>query len=417
MDPLFAAHLIPPGPVVVALSGGPDSAVAAWLATTRSDQVRAVFVDHGWPGSARMGEAAGAVARRLGIPLEVVTVAPTTTETGARAVRLEALHRAAGEAAVVTGHHAGDVAETVLANLLRGAGATGLSGIPALRAPFIRPMLGVQADEVRRTAVDLGLPFADDPANTDPAHHRNRIRHTVLPGLEADAPGAGAALARSAAVLAADDAMLDRLAAEIPIRRQGTAVLVPAGALATTPPPVAARIVRRALRMVHPPYPGSAADVAAVLAAATGPTAQLSGGLLASRQGASVAIHPAVTEPPPPAVPLPVPGKAVLADRVVTADRIDRPCVAPLGKAVAWFAPDLDDLVVAGAVAGDRIDLGGHTKKVAEALAEAGVARRLRPGWPVVAAHGKIAWLVGVRVAAWARPDATAGHVIELRWR
>ncbi|MBA2338392.1 MAG: tRNA lysidine(34) synthetase TilS [Acidimicrobiia bacterium] len=410
-----AAQLIPPGPVVVALSGGPDSAVAAWLAMTRSDDVRAVFVDHGWPGSGRLRQAAGAVADRLGIPLDVAEVEPTSTETEARAVRLEVLLRKADQAIVVTGHHAGDVAETVLANLLRGAGATGLAGIPARRPPFVRPLLGIPAIEVRHAAVDLGLPFVDDPANADLAHQRNRIRHVVLPGLEGVAPGAGAALARSAASLAGDDAVLDAAATPVPIRCRGSAVLIPAGALATAPPPVAARIVRRGLRMAHPPYPGTAADVLAVLAAVTGPTAQLSGGLLATREGAFVALYPAGNEPPPPTAALAVPGHVTVGDFTVSAARIDPPRVAPLGKRVAWLDSSLQDLTVTTATGGDRIDLGGHTKTVSDALAEAGIPRRLRPGWPVVAAHGKIAWLAGVRVGAWARAGGAETAVLELR--
>ncbi|MET0830924.1 MAG: 7-cyano-7-deazaguanine synthase, partial [Acidimicrobiia bacterium] len=81
-------ELIPRGPVVVALSGGADSAVAAWLAVSRSSEVRAVFVDHGWPGSAALAVAARAVAARLAIPLHVVPVERTDTETAARAGRL-----------------------------------------------------------------------------------------------------------------------------------------------------------------------------------------------------------------------------------------------------------------------------------------------------------------------------------------
>ncbi len=165
--------------------------------------------------------AARAVAGRLAIPLRVVPVQPTATETAARAVRLEVLQREAAEEPVVTGHHAGDVAETVLANLLRGAGATGLSGIPAERPPFVRPLLAVRAGDVRRAAVELDLPFADDPANADPGHHRNVIRHVVLPGLEAGAPGPTDALARSASSSGADDAVLDRLAASAPLRERG----------------------------------------------------------------------------------------------------------------------------------------------------------------------------------------------------
>ncbi len=54
----------------------------------------------------------------------------------------------------------------------------------------------------------------------------------------------------------------------------------------------------------------------------------------------------------------------------------------------------------------DRIEIGTGTKSVREAMAEAGVARRLRPRWPVVAAGGRVAAIPGVRAAAWAWPSA-----------
>ena len=57
------------------------------------------------------------------------------------------------------------------------------------------------------------------------------------------------------------------------------------------------------------------------------------------------------------------------------------------------------------AAPGEKIDLGGGSKLARGAMAEAGVPRRLRAAWPVVAAPARIAWLVGARTAAWARPD------------
>ena len=401
---------------MVALSGGPDSAVAGWLATTRSDRVRAVFVDHGWPGSTVMSAAAHDVAAHLGIPIVVVPVEPTHSETQARVVRLQALEQEAGGEPVVTGHHAGDVAETVLANLLRGAGATGLSGIPATRPPFVRPLLAVPAAEVRRVAVELGLPFADDPANGDPGHHRNHIRHIVLAGLEQDAPGAAAALARSASMLGADDASLERLAADVPLHRDGGAVSIPAGILATIPrpsPPASAG-VRCGWRIHH-----------------TRGRRQMSPGSWRRSAAAPLSCPPdcsppgkapssSFTPPPPgrryrPADPGPRPGRDHC--RRIVAALVDLPAVPPLGTGVAWLAPAIGDLTVTGAVPGDRIDLGGgHSRKVTDLLADAGVPRRRRPGWPVVVAHGKIAWLVGARVGAWARPGAADPRVIELRW-
>ena len=118
--------------LVIALSGGPDSAAAATLAREAGMAIRAIHVDHGLPGSAVMRSAATAIAAELGIDLEVVEVHPAvTTETALREARYEALltHIDPNET-LVTGHTSDDQAETVLMNLLRGAGPRGLAGMP-----------------------------------------------------------------------------------------------------------------------------------------------------------------------------------------------------------------------------------------------------------------------------------------------
>ena len=65
------------------------------------------------------------------------------------------------------------------------------------------------------------------------------------------------------------------------------------------------------------------------------------------------------------------------------------------------------------AAAGDRIDIGTGSKKVADALNEAGIPLRKRPAWPVVECRGRIAWVVGVRVASWARVETSLSTWIE----
>lgn len=396
----FAAKVtafIPTGAVVIALSGGADSAALALAAVAREDPVRAITVDHGLPGSALLVAAAREIAAVLGLTHEVVEAHGGVSETDLRLARIEAIEAALRPGEVVlTGHTRDDQAETVLGNLLRGAGPAGLAGIPARRGVWIRPMLDISREAARRIAGLAGLPFVDDPQNDDPAIRRNQLRQVTIPSLETRYnPALKAALARTARLAAADDEMLEKRAAAVPIRREEEAVLVPAAALATLPTPVGSRVARRAIRMLLDPYPGSAEDVAAVMDAVSGTIGQLSGGLLAEREGPFVTIHspeaPAVPKP----VELPVPGSVRFGAWLIVSGAEGDAALGRQGAVIAATGP----LVVRAVAPGDRIRVRGGTKKVFDALGEAGVPRRLRRRWPVVESGGRIAWLVSIRAA------------------
>ena len=129
--------------VTVALSGGADSAalLAALIeCCTRSSQraVRALHIHHGLSGSDALADAAAQIARVLGVSLEVARVqmssAPgLSVEAEARRVRYDAFRAALSPGEVLlTAHHQEDQAETLLLQLLRGAGVTGLSAMPAV---------------------------------------------------------------------------------------------------------------------------------------------------------------------------------------------------------------------------------------------------------------------------------------------
>ncbi|MGD2051519.1 MAG: tRNA lysidine(34) synthetase TilS [Acidimicrobiia bacterium] len=420
-----AGAVLPDGPAVAALGGGADSAVAAWACcrVAGPDRIRACHVAHGWPDSPLLEKAARTLASRLGIDLSVVAVevpAGPSPEGQARLARLAALERDAAGATIVTGHQRDDLAETVLSNLLRGAGTAGLGGITPGRGPLVRPLLDFTREELRDLAEWLELPFVDDPANDEPAARRNVLRHEILPLLEARFnPQLRGALARAGRLLQDDEAALDALAAAVPLRRDGAAVLIPVAPLVTAGPAVASRVVRRALRLAHPPYPGDRRQVTVVLdAAGDGPAAgDLGGGLVATREGPYVAIHrPAGASEGFPAQPLSVPGRVAAGEWALTAAATDGTGPIPLGPFRTRIAPAAagDGLSVRPARDGDRIDIGGGHKTVRHALAEAGIPARLRPGWPVVEARGKIAWLAGARRAAWARPSDPAGDAVEL---
>ncbi len=113
---------------------------------------------------------------------------------------------------VATGHTMDDQAETILVNLLRGAGADGLAGMePGPR----HPLLGLRRRETHALCAAVGLVPVCDPSNADPAFVRNRVRHELLP-LCAQVAGRDPVpvLARQAGVLRDEVVLLDRLAAE-----------------------------------------------------------------------------------------------------------------------------------------------------------------------------------------------------------
>ncbi len=245
--------------VLVALSGGADSLALAAAAGAEAAASRrrartpgpgsgpsprrpppfragALVVDHRWSaGSGRVAAEAADAARALGLdPVEVLVpgrpgadqdAAPSeggNREARARAQRYAALEAACarhGAVAILLGHTADDQAEQVLLGLARGSGARSLAGMPAVRGPLRRPLLALTRSATAVACREGGLEPWQDPSNDDPAHARVRVRHRVLPVLEAElGPGIGAALVRSADQLREDAELLDTLAEELVAR-------------------------------------------------------------------------------------------------------------------------------------------------------------------------------------------------------
>ncbi|MGH8873653.1 MAG: tRNA lysidine(34) synthetase TilS, partial [Acidimicrobiia bacterium] len=307
---LAACDLPADGSAAVALSGGADSSVCAWASGRSGRPVRALHVHHGLPASDTLAAAAEAVASRLGLSITVLRVAVpdgSSFEARARDLRYAAMEAAMDdEEWLLTGHTADDQAETVLINLLRGAGIDGLAGIPARRGRVARPLLGVTRAETRELATLLELPWLDDPANLDPHPLRNRVRRDLLPALEAGyRPGLSAALARMAGRAGAEAAHLQEQADRLTLDLCPAGARLAAAELVTFPGVVAARAIRAALRAVRPPYAGTAEEVALVQGVAVGETshARLPGGLVARRRGPWVELT-AATEPAVPGEPV-----------------------------------------------------------------------------------------------------------------
>ncbi len=168
----------PPGtPVVCAVSGGADSLALLVLAVAADLDVTAVHVDHGLrPGSGDEAAVVAAAADRFGAGFRAERVdvaAGPDLEQRARLARREVLGPDA-----LTGHTADDQAETLLINLLRGSGPTGLA---AMRPGPPHPLLGLRRADTVALCTTLALDPVDDESNRDPRFVRNRVRLELLP--------------------------------------------------------------------------------------------------------------------------------------------------------------------------------------------------------------------------------------------
>jgi tRNA(Ile)-lysidine synthase len=323
--------------LAAAVSGGADSLALLHamrtLAGPRGWRLAVVTVDHGL----RSGSAADAAfvvdhAKALGLParLETLTAADLEPhrragqEGAARAARYRALWRAAAELGcdwLATGHTLDDQAETVLLQLLRGAGPEGLAGMPVRSGRLLRPLLGVRRAETRDCCAAVGVDWREDPTNQEPGPLRNRVRQRLLPLLEELRPGAAVTLARAAALAADERDWLDPLvaaalaattadaaalaatrvdASPTAARREAPAgpgreppgpVALDAGALAALPVALARRVVRAAARQAGAAPPDAdATDRVLALATGTGAETAWPGGR-ARRDGAAVVLE------------------------------------------------------------------------------------------------------------------------------
>lgn len=210
----------------VAFSGGLDSVVLLTALqrlprSMRPRRLRALHVDHHLnPHSGLWRAQALRIAGGLGIRCQVLDarvsrVRGTSLEAEARRARYALLARALGPGEVLlTAHHLDDQAETILLQLLRGAGVAGLAAMPE-RVPFgrgwlVRPLLEVPRAQIERWARAQDLSWVDDDSNADARFDRNFLRHRVLPLLRERWPSAAQTLARSARHLAEAQRLLDR---------------------------------------------------------------------------------------------------------------------------------------------------------------------------------------------------------------
>lgn len=191
------------------------------LAAYRSDDLfsglSAIHVNHGL--NARAGEWAEhcrLTCQSLRIPLTVIHVeVPRNSGLGvegaARIARYKALENIKADW-LLLGHHQDDQAETLLLNLIRGAGITGAASMPVVRGRYLRPLLNVSRDELQAYAESNGLSWIEDDTNSDTRLSRNFLRKNVIPVLEKEFHAVSRNLARAAGLFGDADELLRSLA-------------------------------------------------------------------------------------------------------------------------------------------------------------------------------------------------------------
>ncbi|MFM8551456.1 MAG: tRNA lysidine(34) synthetase TilS, partial [Nitrospiraceae bacterium] len=331
--------------ILVSVSGGPDSvallAVLNELAPALRLTLHAAHINYGLRGE-ESEEDARFVARlcdRFGIALHDarvdiaqrgITDRRSSIQERAREVRYLVLERqclTVGADRIALGHQADDQAETLLMWMLRGAGTSGMAGIPPIREDlFIRPLLGISRDTILAYLQSRGLPFRLDSSNATSIYRRNQIRHELLPALKRFNPSVVAGLARQADILREENAYLHQLACDAAARLAQSSdqgVLVDRTGLLALPLTLQRRVLRILVQRLHPRGKGPGFTTIAsllekVFQGRSGASLAMQG-VHASREYATVRFQPKAsarrTEEPdrdmPQALILPVPASLI----------------------------------------------------------------------------------------------------------
>ena len=215
----------PPTQLAVAFSGGLDSTVLlhATIKAHGKKNVHAFHVHHGIQKEADQWQAyCKAVAKKLGCHFDTRNVKlnkQSNIESQARNLRYESLTQmceAHNIQDLLLAHHLDDQAETVLIQLMRGAGLPGLSAMPQVKSNELihlwRPFLNMRRKDLEIYAKEHQLTWIEDPSNQDESYRRNAVRKSILPTLEKFQKGAIENLARSAKHLGEAQGLLNQLA-------------------------------------------------------------------------------------------------------------------------------------------------------------------------------------------------------------
>ena len=270
-DTILQYAMTDPGDLVlVAVSGGPDSMCLLDVLNGLSDKldIRLVVAhyNHGLRESEDENETrlVEKVAESMELPF--VTEKAFLLENGSASLEerardarygfLEKMRAHYHARRIAVGHNLNDQAETVLMRLLRGSGPSGMAGIPPIRDNrIIRPLIEIKREEIMRYLAAHELPYAIDSSNSNPRHLRNRVRLELLPMMQDYQPRIIEHLGRLSIILRAEDAFLDKQAADWidreAVQESAGPISVPVLPFKKLPVPLKNRVVRFLLKKIQ----------------------------------------------------------------------------------------------------------------------------------------------------------------------
>jgi len=377
-------------------------------------------------------------------------------EEAARILRYQFLFEVAEKesaGAVAVAHHADDQIETILMNLLRGAGAKGLAGMRVISVPnswsdtipIVRPFLEIDKEELIAYHTENQLPLVEDPSNVDEIYFRNKIRHSLIPDLEKLRPGVRRRLLQTGQLMTAEDQALDYFtdsAWEACLSSQGGSYLQLArDELLEYPIAIQRRVIRKALNQLRPDFTDlTFSHVEAALDFIRDP----------SRKSTNWVAKVNLSQSPRKVVLSTWETDLVKDQFPQLLDQMEISLVEPGDKELGngWFLeirpvkyqpaefesmeiPGEDFLVwmdqkviESGAVLrvrqeGDTIQplgMGGNSMKVSDLMINEKIPAPYREDWPMVAGPQEILWVPGGRLSREGRISEETQAVLELRF-
>ena len=441
--------------VLVGLSGGADSVgllLVLWkLRETFQISLRALHVHHGLRGAEADRDAAFSrmLCERLEIPFyefridaakEALDRKCSVEEAGRQArYRLyeetalawekemypdltsenaERKEAAAARVHIATAHHADDNAETVLFNLFRGSGLTGLSGIAPVRGRIIRPLLWAQRSEIQTWLLQQGQDWVEDSTNQESEYSRNWLRNELLPAVEERLNAQAVRhIDQAGRRIRQADAYLEEVAEEW-LQKHAPDGKADAGALAEQAEIVQGYIVRRLfLKSKMPLRDVTETHVQAVrelLYQGTGKSISLPHGFRAVNIYGFLEVRP-----------LSHPGerKGGLLPGIQNENLLQMhtfPCENgdefPKNQYTKWF--DYDKINVGLSIRyrknGDYLTLsGGGKKKLRRYMIDEKIPENERDRIPVLADGDHVLWVVGYRISDYYKITDETEHILE----
>ena len=366
-------------------------------------------------------------AAHLGLPFHQTRVdvkalqqsSGISVQQAARQLRyrfLHALHQALNATRIALGHTADDQAETLLMRLVRGSGPAGFAGIPAVRLPFVRPLLTVSRPAIYSYLQSEHCSWVEDSSNAHQVYLRNRMRLDLLPKLRQYNPQIVRRLNELGDMLRADTQVLEqqvdkwalqtlawqarsrveiccRLFGLAPVAIQRRLLRRVIEALATSPEAIGFRHIERLRQFM--------------VSGNQERRCSLPGEIGMERRAETILLWNVSRLPAIPCIlTLPVPGKVDIVPLNIrlTANVIPKPC--HLGRmSPQWALLDLDRIVCPLQVRfrqpGDRFyPLGAPgSKKLQDFFVDTRIPRGERPYVPLVVSNCEIVWVVGYRIA------------------